>query len=179
MEDVIEHSESPIQHPTRQWTDILRHGTILILAALVFISIVLYFRELVLLIGFVLIWWIALIFVFLVFMRSLFVVLQSTRQWYAQQIGTSKLLFIFILIVLIVLVVVFFFVLVEKLQPIYGDRFSLLQMKTLPLYLSFQKNSINPAEVVQELHRLVNEERAAYQLSILKYDSALEMIAQA
>ena len=181
MEEFPQTMTTPLQTPlsAHQWTDILKHGAIAVLAALVFISIILYFRELVLLIRFAFIGWIALIFVFLMFVRSFYLVSKSTRQWYTQQVGMSKLFFILILIVLIIFGVFSFVIIVEKLQPVYGDRFLLLHVNTLPSYLSFQKNSVHPADVAREIHRLVNEERVAHQVSVLSYDSALEMIAQA
>lgn len=164
---------------SKPWAEILQHFGILILASLVFMSILFYFQELVLIIKFPVLGWIALGFVAIVFIRSLFLVLSWTRRWYREQIGISKALFVLILIVIISLIIVGSSVATRALEPLYGKRISMLGLDSLTSYLSFRSDAIKPVEITRALHGFVNDERMKHGLPVLAYEEELAAIAQA
>ncbi len=162
----------------RSWVQVLRHLAIVLLAALVFASVFLYFPELVLLVKFPGVGWLALLFALVVFFRSLFLTASWTRRWFGQQEGLSKVLFALIVLTALLLALIGFGKLVRALEPVYGERFASLQWAELPSYLRLRGNVIDSDALEQRIHGLVNEERTKQGLRPLAYDAALAAIAQ-
>ncbi len=158
---------------------LIRPSIVLLLSAIVFISILLYFREFTLLIKYVFVAWLALIFTILVFFWSLFLVFRWMMRWYKEQEGAPKTLLVLVILVLLVLCVVVSSIGFNLITQIYDDRSTLFSLDSLPTYLGFKKSSMEPADVARAIHKLVNEERTKKQLSNLSYDNVLESIAQA
>ena len=177
MEEIEARIESP--QPAHKWGELIRSIIILLLSAIVFICVLLYFREFTLLIKYVLFAWLALLFTLLAFFWSLFSVIQWIMRWYREQEVASRALLALVILFLIILCVVVSVIGFNLTTQIYDDRSTLFSLDSLPTYLGFKKSSMEPADVAQAIHKLVNEERTKQQLSNLSYDNVLESIAKA
>src|SRR3989338_5940427 len=177
MEEIEARIESP--QPSHKWGELIRSSIILLLSAIVFICVLLYFREFTLLIKYVLFAWLALLFTLLAFFWSLFSVLQWIMRWYREQEEASKTLLVLVILFLIILCVVVSVIGFNLTTQIYDDRSTLFSLDSLPTYLGFKRSSMDSVDIARAIHKLINEERTKQQLSLLSYDNVLESIAQA
>ena len=177
MEEIEARIESP--QPAHKWGELIRSSIILLLSAIVFICVLLYFREFTLLIKYVLFAWLALLFPLLAFFWSLFSALQWIMRWYREQEEAPKTLLVLVILFLIILCVVLSVIEFNLLTQIYDDRSTLFSLDSLPTYLGFKRSSMDSVDIARAIHKLINEERTKQQLSLLSYDNVLESIAQA
>jgi uncharacterized protein YkwD len=177
MEDHLavqpERTETP-----NPWFVIVKYSTISALALIVFFSVFLYFRELVLLFSYRALVLAALFFTFITVLGSIFLFIRAAIREFKILEGTPRILFVAILIVVTVLAVVAASVGMRVLPKLYGDKTETLTLSGISAYLSVSPDAIALPDVAQRIHALVNAERAKQGKTVLSYDSALEKIAQ-